>query len=139
MDTQIKGTWRGDLLSGDYLQGTEALCRVMPHGGSEYCCLGVLCEQAVRAGIVERVNGDDHGQPGLIGYRAVGTDDAPEFLTLPDVVFQWARLPDADPTVTLYDPDSIEDEEENEEVTLAEVNDDHRWTFGEITGLLGQL
>jgi hypothetical protein len=40
MKPEIKKMWLEALRSGQYKQGGGAL---RPHGGNEFCCLGVLC------------------------------------------------------------------------------------------------
>jgi hypothetical protein len=139
MDTEIKATWRADLRSGRYEQGREALCRIVTDDGEgkEYCCLGVLCEQAVRAGIVEHVfNGADYGHPELIGYRVPGSTARPDFTMLPLAVATWAGLgTDIDPEVELHD------DEEGEAITanLSDVNDNYGEGFHSIALLINQL
>lgn len=49
MDPEIKAKWVAALRSGEFEQGSGALCR-----GGRYCCLGVLCELAYREGVVAR-------------------------------------------------------------------------------------
>jgi hypothetical protein len=44
MDAAVKKRWVEALRSGKYKQGKEALARRKPHGKTEYCCLGVLCD-----------------------------------------------------------------------------------------------
>jgi len=50
---EVKAQWVKDLRSGDYEQGSTTLRRAGTEGGQDqFCCLGVLCEQAVRAGVI---------------------------------------------------------------------------------------
>ena len=71
MDATIKTEWLDDLRSGNFHQGEGKLhTSTRNEDGTErheFCCLGVLCERAVAAGIVERVDvsddyaaGEDH-------------------------------------------------------------------------------
>ena len=46
MNPQIKAQWVADLRSGQYEQGNGYL-----NADGKLCCLGVLCEQAVKAGV----------------------------------------------------------------------------------------
>lgn len=49
MKPEIKEKWLTALKSGKYIQGTKKLSN---HG--KHCCLGVLCELAVEAGIISK-------------------------------------------------------------------------------------
>lgn len=49
MNPEVKAEWVKALRSGEYKQTKNLLHRV--DGG--YCCLGVLCELAVKAGIID--------------------------------------------------------------------------------------
>lgn len=48
MSPEIKAQWLEALRSGEYKQGTGYL-----HRGDEFCCLGVLCDLAEKAGVVK--------------------------------------------------------------------------------------
>jgi hypothetical protein len=51
MDPDRKAEWVAALRSGEYVQGRDALH--VRHGGvSRFCCLGVACDLAEKAGIV---------------------------------------------------------------------------------------
>lgn len=74
---EIKAEWIKALRSGEYEQG-----RIGLRHGDTYCCLGVLCDIAVRHGIIPVRNvskqylyGDDAGTPpqALVQW-AFGTD-----------------------------------------------------------------
>jgi hypothetical protein len=67
MKPEVKAAWVKALRSGDYKQGRSVLRR----NDDTYCCLGVLCELAVKAGAIAPGvldqgayvygNGPDHG------------------------------------------------------------------------------
>jgi hypothetical protein len=82
MNPAIKAQWLRDLRSGEYPQGKGRLRK-----DGKFCCLGVLCEQAVKAGIVILVDLD-----GTWGYRAVGDGNDFALGTLPEAVQDWAGL-----------------------------------------------
>lgn len=145
MVEEIKATWRIDLLSEAYPQTSGALCRETPYEadcvcepGCEcsceareaapagFCCLGVLCEQAVRAGIAERGPADEKGR---IGYRRAGSDDEFDYDLPPICVYEWAGLGDSNPRVR----------HNGYLVTLSHANDEMAATFPVIAGLLDQL
>jgi hypothetical protein len=84
MDKALKEKWVAALRSGNYAQGTDALCTVVG-GEARYCCLGVL---------VEEVYGDDTwkedssngallrstGNSCTLGYAERGTLGVTEFV-----------------------------------------------------------
>ncbi|MDO7847661.1 hypothetical protein Q5H92_14930 [Hymenobacter sp. M29] len=53
MHQEIKKDWLEALRSGKYTQGKYSLKKENEEGKVSYCCLGVLCDLAVRQGIVE--------------------------------------------------------------------------------------
>ena len=111
MKSDIKQLWIDALRSGEYEQGQYAL----KHHDT-YCCLGVLCDLAVKEGICKEreVEGSsDHlfGVPG---------DYDPAIL--PIVVRKWAGLEYGDPDVKT---------EEGDATTLSEMND-QSYSFSEI-------
>lgn len=75
------------LRSGDYEQTTKALHRVDPLGiGKDgYCCLGVACAIAAKAGIVYRVEKGQYGSKTIVRY-----DDKGAFL--PKSVMEWLNF-----------------------------------------------
>lgn len=92
MNTGIRDRWTIDLRSGKYPQTHGALQRVRP--GEErqpvgFCCLGVLCEQAVKEGIVIRVGRPD--SYGRVGYTDPLTSIT-QYGLLPVAVVAWAGL-----------------------------------------------
>lgn len=107
MNKEIKDRWTAALRSGDYKQGQGALCAVQEGQPDEFCCLGVLCDLAVKAGTIP--------QPALTDYtsytstrcqfRKYGDPDAYDTQTalLPEVVVKWAGLDDQSPNVRVDD------------------------------------
>ena len=90
MNPGIRAQWCAALRSGDYQQTTRALRR-----NDSYCCLGVLCDLAVRAGVIDdatpaRIASD--GEAGRMQYD--GTSHY-----LPRSVQKWAGLSANDPDV----------------------------------------
>jgi hypothetical protein len=79
LDPTIKAQWVAALRSGEYMQGKYALCTVSPDGYVKHCCLGVLTELAVKAGLpIEK------------GFTSQGTAYNGEVLTLLHDVRAWA-------------------------------------------------
>lgn len=113
MKSEIKPLWVAALLSDEYKQGKRVL-----HNKSQntYCCLGVLCDLAVKAGVEIEVDSsslvvDPNAIGGDIDNRLedVAVYDG-SYTTLPYSVQQWAgvtevgdiRAPDSDyPTTAL--------------------------------------
>lgn len=84
MNPEIKAQWVAALRSGEYKQGAGWLNR-----GDEYCCLGVLCELAAKAGVVQRHKGQF--------AHAYGDGKADTYL--PSEVVEWARVRSMRPAV----------------------------------------
>lgn len=85
MHPEIRARWVAALRSGEYAQGRGSL-----RDGNQYCCLGVLCDLAVKDGVI--------GEPTLFGLRYYYGECGDSEL-LPFEVIQWAELEEADPTV----------------------------------------
>ena len=120
MNPEIKVQWVAALRSGKYRQGAGVLHRRKP-AGDEYCCLGVLCELAVRAGVANvepaRYDGDSF---------VYGAGDRYSSTYLPLVVREWAGLADR--------PDARNPLVKGHH-TLADLNDNLS-TFREIANLI---
>ena len=90
MNKEVKALWIAALRSGEYKQGKGSLHLVNP-SGETYCCLGVLCDLAWKAGIVERtfLEGDEAGMVGAYKY-GVGEDAYTG--VLPSDVMGWSGV-----------------------------------------------
>ncbi len=96
MDPEKKAEWVRRLRSGRYKQAVGILCRRNRAGDLRYCCLGVLCEMAVRAGVIKRARGTFRGQVAYI-------QDGCEFTGfLPSAVVSWAGLDSDNPVVRTH-------------------------------------
>lgn len=82
MNPEIKATWYEALRSGDYEQGTSFL-----HRYDEYCCLGVLCELAVDAGVTQQFMGTEEG---ITAYGPAR--DFSDQSLLPGDVMAWSGM-----------------------------------------------
>lgn len=93
MNKEIKQQWVAALRSGDYRQGTGTL----KNRRGEFCCLGVLCDLAEKAGVVTwKDNAMYHGYASpSFGHLAINS-------TLPLEVKIWADLNTRNPSV-VYD------------------------------------
>lgn len=91
MVLKMKRKVRDDLIarlrSGAYLQGNMRL-RSLVEGEERFCCLGVLCEMAVEAGVIEP---SEEYEDLYINRRAY-MYDGKWSATLPDKVIAWAGV-----------------------------------------------
>lgn len=128
MVEEIRDEWERDLRSNAYPQTRGLLNRriaddeLSPVG---YCCLGVLCEQAARRGIVTRVVSEDGKS---IGYRDPITGHT-EYGWLPLAVVTWAGLDGIAPFV----------DSDDGYLQLSSLNDKHKLPFVTIADLVRTL
>lgn len=99
MNPEIKAQWLEDLRSGNFRKGRGVLHRTTTDGRGnkihEFCCLGVLCEQAVAAGVIDRTLSGEDGA----GVYAYGNDHDSTYL--PQEVRDWAGIDTHSPSVQL--------------------------------------
>lgn len=145
MNPEIKAKWLEDLRSGNFRKGTNKLHKIRKDADGnevhEFCCLGVLCEQAVAAGIVERRKVD--GFPRTYRYFDPNRPTDASEVYPPAIVQEWAGLTSDNPKVDL-DPEVEKDveirrQEESPRVSLATLNDDYFDTFEPIASKIEQL
>lgn len=124
MNPEIKAKWLERLRSGEIEQGTGFLAY---HGTR--CCLGVLCDLAVEAGIAT-VESEDK-----VGRYLTETDHYGCTRELPDEVSHWAGLLRNNPLINTR---VLGDEDYAEEVSsLAEANDGG-YTFNQIADIIAE-
>jgi hypothetical protein len=110
MKPEIKTLWLTALRSGEFEQGRNALCETR-RGVKEYCCLGVLTELAVRAGVGRWTLALERH-----GFVAADEDsNRAETGLLHDAIAHWSHLSDS-----------------SDRQHLMDMNDFHGNTFGEI-------
>ncbi len=83
MDSEIKAQWVAALRSGEYQQGGGSLHN--PENNT-HCCLGVLCELAVQAGVIAAK--EPQVSISLFAGRSA---------SLPPEVVSWASVDSSDP------------------------------------------
>ena len=126
MKADVKKLWVDALRSGDYEQGKYQLAKTGDDGVTRYCCLGVLCDLAVKAGVIdapEIVDGShSYADPFPFdsGYRN-GTD-------LPARVLEWAGIDNPNPMIATLADSAITDYK----VRASYANDSFQWTFERI-------
>lgn len=116
MNDEVKQLWVAALRSGKYEQ-THNRLRV----NDKYCCLGVLCEVAIKQGLdLDRVQSSTDSATWLYdGYDGY----------LPPKVLDWAGLPDRNPEVEIKVGD-------NYRTSLADANDNLEYDFNQIADLI---
>ena len=119
MKSDVKEAWLEALRSGEYEQGRG----VLQNSEGKFCCLGVLCDLAVKAGVIPPPETDE--DPGVYHY---GKDR--DFALPPNEVLAWAGLEQASPGVTV---EGTGDGWPNELISL---NDDEDYTFAEIAAVI---
>lgn len=95
MNKEIKQKWIEALRSGKYKQGTAALRKkdYLQKGKPEFCCLGVLCEIAIKEGVIKDPKKYDRYYNTYL-YPEIYGDQL-----LPLKVVKWAGLEDVNPSV----------------------------------------
>jgi len=124
----IKAQWVKDLRSGEYEQGQGVLRTTASGGRSKYCCLGVLCQQAVKAGVIPEPEfrgvdyfylNDTYDWDGKVAGESFN-----ENTTLPRKVQEWAGLgPKGDVYI-------------GGEVSVIQANDSLELSFAKIADLI---
>lgn len=79
----VKIAWIDALLSGDYPQTKYLL-----HTPDGYCCLGVLCDLAVQAGVIGRPKYREFSEPSGSYYRYGDAELGADYP--PRAVMEWA-------------------------------------------------
>lgn len=96
MNREVKDKWVVALKSGEYKQGKYFL-----NGATGYCCLGVLCDLAVKEGIG---TWEDHERVGAKSY--VSGESINTYALTPEVM-EWAGLDSPTPLVTIKKSDKV--------------------------------
>lgn len=125
MHKEIAEKWVAELRSGKYPQTTRYL-----RDGAGFCCLGVLCEVALKNDVKLKITSDRMN--GIYSY-----DD--EENVLPNRVRWWAGVKEHNPNVPEPYAEKIHHEDHEYEPEsfsyLAELND-NGYTFDEIADII---
>lgn len=94
MNPEVKELWLSALRSGEYVQGKNLLHKSYPKKpdkADEFCCLGVLCDIAVKNGVIpeEDLNILSTGDE-VEDYNYHAYDSGTAFL--PKVVQEWSGV-----------------------------------------------
>jgi hypothetical protein len=139
-DTKIIEQWVKALESGEYKQARNTLQRVSPYAHAEedpgfdpanstvgFCCLGVLCDLAVKAGIIKE---EEHGDESLSNGKVIRYGGSESFL--PGEVMDWAGLNEHNPIVQYEATDVDNGTKYYRSARLADLNDVDGKGFGDI-------
>jgi len=137
MKPEIKAQWVAALRSGEYKQYRGVLTRTDDKGKPvAHCCLGVLCDLAVKAGVAAATPAEGRCvkvyHPVGTSYTASYYKDGIPFAVaddalLPQVVVDWAGLPSSTPMVNYL--------AKSQSYALTALND-HGTSFKEIADLI---
>lgn len=122
IDPEIAELWASALESGEYKQG-EGFLHTKEKNGDSFCCLGVLCDLAVKHGVIPEPVIDDEGTY-KYGKRRTSSE------SLPPSVQRWAHTP-ADPEIVRRT-----DTYGKHSIPFSILNDVHRFTFKKIAKLI---
>lgn len=116
MNPDVKTKWINALKSGDYTQAKGYLQTT-----EGYCCLGVLCDLALKDGAIDAPEFSSYeGEPAHYAFDGMTGD-------LPFSVMEWAGLNSHDPVVPTIDGDTA---------TLAILNDERGYNFNQIADVI---
>lgn len=124
MKQDIKDQWVNALESDEYTQGFGEL-RTTAFG---YCCLGVLCDLAVKAGVAQWAELGPSGWAVIpIGKTLQDTDNSGLGTSIvPEFLREWSGLESGNPWIKFGD----------ELLSLGHINDNKNKTFPEIAEII---
>lgn len=132
---EVAEKWVKALRSGEYkqTQGSLQHTKEVHEGPEGFCCLGVLCDVAVKEGLDIPVTPLDNGQVryGNAGDARVGS--------LPNAVMEWAGLTATDPYLTVPNPKHDPNYEYSSEMmdqSLSTLNDTFNYTLEKIADII---
>ncbi len=124
MKKKIADKWIAALNSGDYKQGKWRL----KTDDANFCCLGVLCDLAVKEGIAKEVVTFYNGNKKISGYfskkQAEGKTAFPMFHEIEDGIVKWSGMK------------SSRGEIKGTDKSLTNFNDSEGKTFTEIAEII---
>jgi hypothetical protein len=98
MKPAIRDEWAARLKSGRYPQGQHTLTMVHPDDTRKHCCLGVLCEMGVEAGVIPAgVEVLWDGERAGNGKKCLAYGEEQVTGLLPAEIMAWAELDSCDP------------------------------------------
>lgn len=97
MDPEIKAEWIAELRNPEAKQGTG----VLRDADGSRCCLGVLCDIAVKHGVIPEPEWSDVVPVAAEYEDWSGTVRIPASYTPPDKVVVWSGIPNCNPLINL--------------------------------------
>jgi hypothetical protein len=111
LNLAIADQWCDALESDQFSQGFNRLCDPSDPSNPRHCCLGVLCELAVKAGVIESRHGISfYGYPSKIFGK--------EVYYLPKPVMEWAGITN---TEEMYDLSKMNDNKRDFKAIAAHI------------------
>lgn len=126
MNADVKAEWVEALRSGEYEQGESFLRRT----NGEFCCLGVLCELAVKHGVIPEPTLEPNAS--VYYYIDESVQDSYD-AWLPPKVKEWAGI-EADEG-RMPEPLPFKNDEKGTTNNLTGLND-NGYTFAEIADII---
>jgi hypothetical protein len=119
MNNEVKAKWLAALRSGEYKQGHKQLATA-ENNETTYCCLGVLCDLAVKEGVIPKPWLGLYFKTVFYGHEGAAS-------ALPAEVKEWAGLERSNPfcgeVAQAYAQDGVGTVLGDVRLTLAELND----------------
>lgn len=142
MNPEIKDEWIKALRSGDYVKGTGQLHGVETDLDTgkvthTFCCLGVLCELAVAAGVTDRalIGTEESGNYRYFKKDGDAYDMDADVSFLPPSVQAWSGLNTHNPRVPHVLDEGTAFERQGSE-RVSDLNDNTYDTFEPIAALI---
>lgn len=106
----VRKVWGEALVSGGYQQGNIFLRQVNTHG-EEFCCLGVLCDLAQKAGVIPEpsIVLPSTDSPSLTATTYQYGTETNQNYHIPDAVKEWAGINDEPGNFFLADLEELND------------------------------
>lgn len=121
MKQEIRDEWVKRLRSGDYEQGLGYLRHGEEGEASTYCCLGVLCEIAVEAGVIPPARTGTEGHEEDVWLY--GNENERDDTGLPHSVRMWAGVTSASGLVIDGPVSNLVVANDSEHMSFAEIAD----------------
>lgn len=132
MNADVKAQWLAALRSGEYEQTDGYL-----HNDNGYCCLGVLCDLAVKNKVIPEPTADPDNYSADTRIYGAGDEERAELP--PEAVTEWAGFGRDDWGVAIHNPAvtvTDEDFDSDQLTVLSELNDTYGWSFSQIADVI---
>jgi hypothetical protein len=136
MKPEIKEKWLAALRSGEYEQVKGYLAVEVGDNKKNFCCLGVLCDLAIKDGLeisVKEVQGTE--DEWVYSYHGAT-------VALPNKVREWAGLLEVNPRVDVSkhtdrrEINQLIEKSRKPMPNISMLNDDASWDFNQIADII---